>query len=179
MTFLIIFFVACSLSFTWAAPSSNTNNGKADDSSKSRARSAESKPNVLLIMADDIGTGDIPSYWNSSLVDMPNLNRLSTMAVTFRDAHSTPLCAPSRYMLLSGNYAHRGMNVDGSWNFYEKTNQFRSDQKSIAEVLRDRGGYHTAMLGKWHLGAKAPPVGIQTVQTDLANILTKSGYSWD
>ena len=74
-------------------------------------RTAESKekkrPNILIILADDVGTGDIPSYWNSSLVEMPNLSRLSQRGVTFTDAHSTPLCSPSRYMLLSGNYQVR------------------------------------------------------------------------
>ena len=66
-----------------------------------------SKPaNILLIFADDVGTGDLPIYWNSSLVDMPNIDRLASKGVLFRDAHSTPLCTPSRYVLLSGNYAH-------------------------------------------------------------------------
>ena len=71
------------------------------------------KPNILLVLADDVGTGDIPSYWDSSVVDMPNIDRLAKMGVTFKDAHSTPLCAPSRYMLLSGNYAHRGFRPNG------------------------------------------------------------------
>jgi arylsulfatase A-like enzyme len=117
------------------------------------------KPNILLVLADDVGTGDIPSYWDSSVVDMPNIDRLAKMGVTFKDAHSTPLCAPSRYMLLSGNYAHRGFRPNGSWGFYEDRNQFLDHQTSIAEVLRD-AGYHTGIFGKWHLGAKAPPNGV-------------------
>ena len=69
------------------------------------------KPNILLIMADDVGTEDLPIYWkdwakitNTSKMQMPNLQYLSSMGVLFQDAHSSPLCAPSRYMLLSGNY---------------------------------------------------------------------------
>ncbi len=77
-------------------------------------RSAK-KPTVLLIMADDIGQGDIEYYWKSGLVQMPNIEKLGAMGVTFYDAHSTPLCAPSRYMLLSGNYAHRGKLEMGIW----------------------------------------------------------------
>jgi len=46
------------------------------------------KPNILVILADDVGTGDIPLYWNSGLVDMPNVQRLANMGVTFKDAHS-------------------------------------------------------------------------------------------
>ena len=93
------------------------------------------KPNILLILADDVGTGDVPSYWNSSVVEMPNLDRLAKMGVTFKDVHSTPLFAPSRYMLLSGNYAHRGSRPNGSWGLWENGNQFLTHQKSIAEVF--------------------------------------------
>ena len=117
--------------------------GKRADSRDSNNRRNEqyayapSRPNILLILADDVGTGDIPVYWNSSLVDMPHLDRLASMGVTFKDAHSTPLCAPSRYMLLSGNYAHRGARPNGMWGFWRNSNQFRKYEKSIADVLRD------------------------------------------
>jgi len=107
------------------------------------------KPNILLIMADDVGTGDIPLYWNSSLVDMPNIQRLANMGVTFKDAHSTPLCAPSRYVLLSGNYQHRGCKPNGVWGLEGEQNQFQPFQKSIAEALNEGGNYATAMYGKW------------------------------
>ncbi len=102
----------------------------------------------MVILADDVGTGDIPVYWDSSSVHMPNIDKLAQMGVTFRDAHSSPLCAPSRYMLLSGNYQHRGRHYNGHWNLDYENNQFHSHQKSIAEVLRDLGGYHTAVFGK-------------------------------
>jgi hypothetical protein len=68
----------------------------AKDGSASEQNSINSKkPNILLILADDVGTGDIPYYWNSSGVEMPNLDRLSSMGVTFMDAHSldAPLCS--------------------------------------------------------------------------------------
>lgn len=126
-----------------------------DGQSQNRRKNQNTKrPNILLILADDVGTGDIPYYWkNSSLVAMPNIDRLSEKGVTFMDAHSTPLCAPSRYMLLSGNYAHRGVLPKGSWTLNERgKNQFMPGQTSIAQVLRDEAGYSTAMFGKWHLG---------------------------
>ena len=131
------------------------------------------KPNILIILADDVGTGDIPSYWNSGMVDMPNIHRLAESGVTFLNAHATPLCAPSRYMLLSGNYQHRGRNANGSWNLGYENNQFRSHQKSIAEVLK-RAGYETLMAGKWHLGAKVPPSGL--INRD--KYLTDPGHDW-
>jgi arylsulfatase A-like enzyme len=133
----------------------------------------KTKPNILLILADDVGTGDIPRYWNSGLVKMPNIDRLSDMGVTFLDAHSTPLCAPSRYMLLSGNYQHRGRNANGSWNLGYENNQFMSNQKSLSEVLKG-AGYHTFMTGKWHLGAKVPPAGLK----DREKYLTSPWHNW-
>ena len=112
------------------------------------------RPNVVIIFADDVGTGDVPGYWNnSSLVKMPNLENLLDHGTTFTDAHSTPLCAPSRYVLLSGNYQHRGVRFAGSWTINYEGNQFRNGQKSIARVLHNNG-YATAMFGKWHLGGK-------------------------
>ncbi len=69
---------------------------------------ADKKPNILLILADDIGQGDLPAYFNSSAVSTPNIDALIEKGLMFTDTHSTPLCATSRYMLLSGNYQHRG-----------------------------------------------------------------------
>ena len=113
------------------------------------------QPNVMIIFADDVGTGDLPGYWNTSLVDMPNLEDLVANGVTFTDAHSTPFCAPSRYMLLSGNYPHRGSSPTGTWSLnYNVGSQFRPGQKSIADVFR-QNGYKTAMFGKWHIGGES------------------------
>ncbi len=113
-----------------------------------------SKPNIVLILADDVGTGDIPFYWpgmeDQSKVAMPHLQALANKGVLFKDAHSTPLCAPSRYMVLSGNYPHRGSSMGGTWNLATDENQFGPYQKSIAEVLANNG-YGTGMFGKWHL----------------------------
>ena len=115
------------------------------------------KPNILVIFADDVGTGDVPGYWDTSIVPMPNLESLVAEGTRFIDVHSTPLCAPSRYVFLSGNYQHRGVAFPGLWNLNYKTNQFKPHQKSIAEILQDNG-YHTGMFGKWHIGGKVPTI---------------------
>jgi len=134
------------------------------------------KPNILLILGDDVGTGDIPLYWNSGLVDMPNIQRLANMGVTFKDAHSTPLCAPSRYMLLSGNYPHRGRSPHGTWQISGEQNQFQWFQKSIAETLKESGRYSTAMYGKWHIGGKIPLV--QNGSIDTNKLLSNEDHDW-
>ena len=64
---------------------------------------AKRKTNILIILANDDGTGDIPAYWNNSNVEMPNIDRLTSKGITFKDAHSSCVHDPSRYMLLSGN----------------------------------------------------------------------------
>ena len=121
----------------------------------SGSKGSKKKPNIVLLFADDVGTGDVPGYHKrSSLVEMPNLEQLLTEGTTFSDAHSTPLCAPSRYVLLSGNYQHRGVKFGGSWTLNYEGNQFRNGQRSIASVF-SANGYKTAMFGKWHLGGRS------------------------
>ena len=82
---------------------------------------------------------------------MPHLQSLVDTGTVFTDVHSTPLCAPSRYVLLSGNYQHRGSLYGGTWQVNHVAGQFRDGQQSIASVLRSNN-YHTSMTGKWHLG---------------------------
>jgi len=152
---------------------------KVDGSARRREQNSinTKKPNILLILADDVGTGDIPYYWKDSGVDMPNLDRLSSMGVTFTDAHATPLCAPSRYMLLSGNYPHRGVAPQGSWGLSgQDQNQFLSGQRSIAEVLKEEAGYSTAMFGKWHLGAGVPRSSSSSV--NKTHLLSDPRHDW-
>lgn len=116
------------------------------------------KPNVLIIFADDVGTGDVPGYWEgSTAVNMPNLEDLLLEGTTFTDAHSTPLCAPSRYVLLSGNYQHRAYKPNGVWNLNYYSSAFWNKQQSIAEVLRNNG-YNCGVFGKWHLGGELLPL---------------------
>jgi len=73
---------------------------------------------------------------------MPNLEELISKGTLFTDAHSTPLCAPSRYVLMSGNYQHCGRNQGGTWTLDDKGNAFEG-QESLAHVLRtSHANYH-------------------------------------
>ncbi|GFH61474.1 hypothetical protein CTEN210_17950 [Chaetoceros tenuissimus] len=160
---------------------SNTVHGKEERTSDENIKLKRSllqshkKPNILIILADDVGTSDIP-YWGDNIVPMENIQKLQSQGVTFMDAHASPLCAPSRYMLLSGNYPHRGLKKGGTWNMSANQNQFIHNQKSIAEVLKDQHNYHTGMYGKWHLGGRVPSGG--TYSNDKTRPLSCCNIDW-
>lgn len=107
-------------------------------------------PNIVLILADDMGFGDSQVYNPQSRIDMPHLEELAAEGMVFVNAHATPKCAPTRYSLASGNYHSRGRFNWGAWN-YRGGSQILEDQWITAKVLRD-SGYNTGVVGKWHLG---------------------------
>ena len=116
------------------------------------------RPSVLVILADDLGVGDLPSYSPTTApVPMPTLNRLAATGVRFTDFHTTPVCAPSRYTLLTGNYPHRGRSWMGTWNL-GGASQMIDGQLTLAQQLAN-AGYRTAMFGKLGIGATSgsPP----------------------
>jgi len=114
------------------------------------------QPNILLVMADDMGWTDIGSF--GSEIDTPNLDALARQGVKFTDFHVSVSCSPTRSMLLSGTDNHlAGLGNMGEMLRPEQRGKpgyegYLNDRVvSLAEVLR-MGGYHTYMAGKWHLG---------------------------
>lgn len=109
----------------------------------------KSKPNIVLIYTDDLGYGDVGSY-GTSAIPTPNIDRLAKKGVRFTNAHATSAtCTPSRFSLLTGKYAWRkeGTGIapgDASLIIPVAT-------KTLPGTLQ-QAGYHTAVIGKWHLG---------------------------
>jgi len=105
------------------------------------------KPNIVFILVDDMGYGDLASYNPQSKIRTPNIDSLADAGLRFTDAHSAgPLCHPSRYGLLTGRYSFR---TDVS--VWRQKALIDSGQATIASVLKSQN-YRTAMVGKWHLG---------------------------
>ncbi|MCK4627919.1 MAG: sulfatase-like hydrolase/transferase [Sedimentisphaerales bacterium] len=108
------------------------------------------KPNIVLIMTDDQGWGDIHSHGNPE-IDTPVMDRLAASGVRFDRFYVSPVCAPTRASLLTGRY-HERTGVHGVTRGYET---MRSTEVTLAEILR-QASYVTGCFGKWHNGAHYP-----------------------
>ena len=108
-------------------------------------------PNIVIVMADDMGYGDTQPYNAESKIKTPAFNRLAKEGVLFTDAHSgSAVCTPTRYGLVCGRYAWR-TRLKQSVLFGYSEPLIDTDQQTMGSVLRT-AGYETACVGKWHLG---------------------------
>ena len=117
--------------------------------------SAKTPPNILFIVSDDHGWGDLPSNWNKTEVRMPRLDALAKGGVRFTKYHTVPLCGPSRACMFTGQYS----SENGMWRGPGKGSPgepgyrgIKRDVKMLSEYLSD-AGYATGAFGKWHMGA--------------------------
>jgi arylsulfatase A len=110
---------------------------------------AAEQPNVLILYADDMGYGDLGVNNPNSKIPTPHLDRLAAQGMRFTDGHSSAgVCTPSRYAMLSGRYHWRkGHGIVNSFG----NSWFKPEQLTLPEMMQAKG-YHTAMIGKWHLG---------------------------
>ncbi len=124
------------------------------DSEKNKKSS--SLPNIILIMADDMGYGDAGCYNKESLIPTPNIDRLASEGILFTDAHSpASVCSPSRYGLLTGRYSWRTRLKSGVLIGYDETPLIEPGRNTLGSVLK-KSGYETACIGKWHVGLNWP-----------------------
>lgn len=110
-----------------------------------------SKPNVIFIMADDLGYGDLSCY-GAIKIKTPNIDRLAAEGIRFTDAHSpASVSTPSRYGVLTGRYCWRGrLKKEVLWCGYTRS-LIEPGRKTVGNMMKEQG-YHTAHIGKWHLG---------------------------
>lgn len=112
---------------------------------------AADRPNVVLVMADDLGIGDITPTNSNCRIKTPNLQKLASEGLTFLDAHTpSSVCTPTRYGLLTGRYNWRSRLARGVLSG-TSTHLIPADRPTLGHLMH-KAGYHTAMFGKWHLG---------------------------
>ena len=115
-----------------------------------RTASVPEKPNVILIMTDDQGYGDLACH-GSPYVKTPALDSLYAESIRFTDFHVDPSCSPTRAALLTGNYSSRA----GVWHTIGGRSLLKEGMTTMPEVFSSNG-YETAAFGKWHLGENYP-----------------------
>lgn len=166
--------IACSKESTELAPATGDDQSAAGTGPDDLAR----RPNILLIVADDLGYSDLGIYGGE--IDTPNLDALAREGVLFTQFYASPMCSPTRAMLLTGMDHH----LTGFGNLAERlsANQkgrpgyegYLNDRvATLAELLKD-AGYRTYMTGKWHLGSR-PDTGPSQRGFDRSFALIESG----
>jgi arylsulfatase A-like enzyme len=109
------------------------------------------RPNVLILLVDDLGIGDPGCYNPVSKIHTPHIDRIAREGMRFTDVHSSSsVCSPTRYAILTGRYSWRGRLKSGVLNGYSRA-LIEPGRATIASLLKEHG-YTTAGIGKWHLG---------------------------
>ena len=114
------------------------------------ASQRDRRPNVVLVITDDQGYGDLSCHGNQVL-RTPNIDRLYAQSIRLTDFHVSPTCSPTRASLMTGRYCNR----TGVWHTVMGRSLLRRDEVTMGEVFSN-SGYRTAIFGKWHLGDNYP-----------------------
>ena len=113
-----------------------------------QARAEPPKPNIVFIMADDLGNADLG--YRGGEIRSPNIDKLATEGVRLEDFYGMPVCTPSRAQLMTGRYAMR-YGLQTLVIFPSHTYGLATDERTLPQALKE-AGYRTLMVGKWHLG---------------------------
>lgn len=128
------------------------------------------QPNIVIILADDLGYGDPTCYSPESKIPTPNIDALASEGMLFNDAHSaSAVCTPTRYSILTGRYCWRTrLKKSVLWSWDEPL--ISKDRLTLPEMLKEKG-YQTAAIGKWHLGWEWPTTdAIPAIKQKGANV---------
>lgn len=113
--------------------------------------SSPTPPNVIYILADDLGIGDVGPFNENSKIPTPHLDQLAAEGMIFNNAHtSSAVCTPTRYGILTGRYNWRSSLKNGVLT--GKSKALISPERTTVASMLQKQGYHTAFIGKWHLG---------------------------
>ncbi|MBL7194545.1 MAG: sulfatase-like hydrolase/transferase, partial [Pirellulales bacterium] len=105
-----------------------------------------SRPNIVLVMADDQGYGDL-GHTGNPVIQTPHLDALAAESTSLTDYHVAPTCSPTRAALMTGHWTDR----TGVWHTINGRSMLRENEVTLGQLLGD-AGYATGMFGKWHLG---------------------------
>ncbi len=134
-------------------------------------------PNIVLVLADDLGYGDVACYNPESKIPTPNLDRLAAQGMRFTDAHSPcTVCTPTRYSLMTGQMAFRIPNGGRVFSGVGGPSLLAGDRLTLPELLRDHG-YETACFGKWHIGLTFRDADGQPIHDGGPDGVTRIDYS--
>lgn len=115
----------------------------------------QNRPNIIFILADDLGYGDVSCFNEKGKIPTPNIDRIAKTGLRFTDAHSgSAVCTPTRYGILTGRYSWRSPLKKGVLGHYNKP-IIPKTRTTMASMLKQQG-YQTAVMGKWHLGWNWP-----------------------
>jgi arylsulfatase A len=130
----------------------NTSESESVSSKSNRAiKGIKAKPNILYVLVDDMGYGDVSCLNPDGKIPTPNFDKLASQGMIFTDAHSTSaVCTPTHYSILTGRYNWRSKLQRGVLGSFDNP-LIDKERLTVGKLLKDNG-YYTACIGKWHLG---------------------------